>query len=447
MSVKTQKASPGLTVLASSAIFFLISLDTLITNVALPTIAQELGGSMTMQQWVVDGYTLAFASLLLFCGNLSDRFGAHLMFVAGTAAFGVSSVFCSFANSMEMLVAGRALLGVSAAMVLPPSMAVIREAYTDDTERARALGLWMSGGSVAAAAGPLAGGILTPIHWSLVFWVNVPVCLIVLVLARRIAASPTQVSPFDIPGQILATLGIVSLVGGIIEGGELGYTAQAILAAMAAGVVMLAAFVVRQGHAANPMMPLGLFKARGMRVALFCGFAFILSWFGTVFLVTQYLQNGLELTPFIAGLAFVPSSIGAFAGNVGAGRASARWGARPVMMFGLAIEAIALVLFAVLGPTLDLYSTMAVVCLAGLGGSVTMPPASGLVLSCATPEQSGIASAVFNTFRQVGASIGVAVFGSILAMSSSMGAGLSTSFAIAAVIVVCALVSVARLRN
>lgn len=440
-------ARPALTVLASSAIFFLISLDTLIVNVALPTIMAELGGDMTAQQWIIDGYTLAFASLLLLMGNFCDRLGARRMFAIGTAAFGASSVFCTFATSAGMLVAGRALLGVSAAAVLPASMAVIREAYVDDDERARALGLWMSGGSVAAAAGPLLGGLLTPIDWSLIFAVNVPVCLFALVLVRFIVPSPQRTMPLDLVGQVLATLGIVAFVGGIIEGGARGYGDPLVLAMLAVGAVSLIAFIRSQTHSDHPMMPLSLFGSRSMRIALFAGFAFILSWFGTVFLCSTYLQQGLGLSPLVAGLAFVPSSVASFVGNVASGRIAARFGARVAVALGFAIEIVGIVGLALLAPSLTMVSAAVLLTIVGMGGATTMPAISSVVLASAPAEQSGIASAMFNTFRQVGASVGVAVFGAVVAMSSSMSGALAVCFGATAVLLVTALLSGMKLER
>lgn len=432
-------ARPALTVLASSAIFFLISLDTLIVNVALPTIMVELGGDITTQQWIIDGYTLAFASLLLLMGNFCDRLGARRMFAVGTAAFGASSVFCMFATSAGMLVAGRALLGVSAAAVLPASMAVIREAYVDDDERARALGIWMSGGSVAAAAGPLLGGLLTPINWSLIFAVNVPVCVAALFLVRFIAPSPRRAVPVDLVGQVLATLGIVALVGSIIEGGARGYGDPLVLAMLVVGVLALTAFVRSQAQSSHPMMPLSLFGPRGMRIALFVGFAFILSWFGTVFLCSTYLQQGLGLSPFAAGLAFVPSSVASFVGNLASGKLTARFGARVAVVLGFSVEIVGIVGLAVLSPSLTMASAAALLAVVGLGGSATMPAISSVVLASAPAEQSGIASALFNTFRQVGASVGVAAFGAVVAISSSMSGALTVCFGVTAVLLAMAL--------
>ncbi len=443
--VRSAERPAQLAVLAASATFFLVSLDTLIVNVALPTIAAELGGTLSDQQWVIDGYTLAFAALLLASGSLADRLGAKRLFVSGTALFALASLACALAPTMGALVAGRVLLGVAAAAVLPASMTIIREAYPDEARRARALGVWMAGGAVAAAAGPLLGGLLTPIHWSLIFSVNAPVCVLVLAACAQVAPSPQRSATFDAPGQLLATLGLTALVGGVIEAGERGISSPLVLGLLIGGALCLVAFVASQARVAHPMMPLALFGSKGMRVALFTGFAFILSWFGTVFLCSTYLQQGLGLSPMAAGLAFVPSAAGSFVGNIASGRIAARHGSGLPMAAGLGCEALGLLLLAALAPTLSATSVALLVAVVGLGGSLAMPATSSLVLASADARLSGVASALFNTFRQVGASIGIALFGLFVTAAPTLGGALRLSFAVAAALVVAAAVMAARL--
>ena len=194
-------AIPGL--LASVAMF-IVCMDTFITNVALPTIEAELGGGMAAQQWVVDGYTLPFATLLLLAGNLSDRHGSKRIFGIGMALFCAASLVCGFAGTIAVLVAGRALLGTGAALVMPSSLALIKEGYPDGPSRSKALAFWGIGGSVSTAVGPILGGILVPIHWSLTFLINIPFCLAILVLVPRLKPSPCTRVPFEVLGQALA---------------------------------------------------------------------------------------------------------------------------------------------------------------------------------------------------------------------------------------------------
>lgn len=198
--------------------FSLITLDVTIVNVALVAIGDELGGGTSGKQWVVDGYTLAFASLLLFAGNFSDRIGAKRAFAVGIGLFGLTSIGCALASSMPLLIAARAAQGAAAAVMLPASMALIPEASPDARQRARALGWWAAGGAVASAAGPVLGGVLAGVDWRWVFGVNVPVCAVMVVLARWLRPSPQRRVPFDWAGQVLAVVALVALVYGLVEG-------------------------------------------------------------------------------------------------------------------------------------------------------------------------------------------------------------------------------------
>lgn len=427
--------------------FFLVSLDTLILNVALPTIASELGGGMAEQQWVVDGYTLAFAVLLLLSGNLADRFGARRLFAVGTALFALASAACSLAPTMQALVAGRVALGAAAAAIMPSSMTLISEAFPGEAQRARALGVWMAGGAVAAAAGPLLGGVLTPIHWSLVFTVNVPVCVGVLAALPLVAASPRREAPFDWAGQALALVGLSCLVGGLIEGGDVGFGEPLPLALTACGAAALAAFAVSQGKVRAPMLPLSLFRSAGMRTALLAGFAFIMSWFGLAFLMSLYLQQVRGLDPLAAGLVFVPSAATAFAGNLASGRLTARFGACVPIAAGALVEAAGLVCLALFSSQLGAGALAAIVAVIGLGGSAMMPAASSLVLASAPDGQAGAASAAFNTFRQVGASIGIAAFGALASGLPRFEDAILVSFSAVTVLLALLIASAVRLAR
>lgn len=438
---------PWIAVLSASAMFFLVSMDTLILNVALPTIAVELGGDMAAQQWVVDGYTLAFASFLLLAGNFSDRVGARRMFAWGCALFALASVGCMLAPSMEALVAGRVALGVSAAMVLPSSMTLINESTADGVQRAQALGVWAAGGGVATAAGPILGGALTPIHWGLVFAVNVPVCLLAIAGSRRVVPSSRRVVPLDWAGQVLALVGLACLVGGCIEAGDVGLSSPISLALLAVGVCALAGFVFSQSRVAFPMMPLDLFLSPGLRTSLLTGFSFFMSWYGTVFLLCLFLQQVLGMGPFESGLVFIPSAVAAFVGNIASGRATARFGAKRVLVLGASIDLVGLAGLALVVGGGDFATISALVVLVGFGGSLMMPATSSLILESAPEGKSGVASALFNAFRQVGASIGVAVFGALCAGMAVFADAAAVGFAIMAAFLVVSLASIVRLRG
>ncbi|QTB92056.1 MFS transporter [Bifidobacterium saguini] len=415
-------------------------MDVLIVNVALPTIAKELGGSMAVQQWVVDGYTLLFAALLLLAGSLADQFGAKRIFIIGAALFGAASLFCSFAWSMMALVAGRCVLGIASALLLPASMSLINEASPNPRYRAWALALWGAGGASASAVGPLLGGLLTPIHWSLVFAINVPFCLMILAVTPRIAPSPRRATKFDWIGQVLALIGLSTLVAGIIQVGSAGLSAPSTLVLLIVGVVMLVAFGYSQAKVASPMMPLGLFHVRGMQVALQIGFIMIFNWYGMVFICTMFLQNELNMNPFAAGLVFVPSAFVTIFGNLMGGRIVTARGSKFSITLGLSIM-IAGFLFEFLTPQqIPVWVIATGLSVVGFGAAITTPAAAGVVLKSVDAAQAGIASAMFNTFRQVGGAIGVAVFGVIATFLPSLDLALRSVFLASALLLVYVLV-------
>ena len=256
----------------SSLGFFLITLDILIVNLALPSIEVELGGGTAAQQWVIDGYTLMFAALLLFAGNLADRIGANRSFGWGIAVFGAGlDRAAPWRRPRAGWSAARFVQGAAAAVMLPASMALIREAFPDPRRRANALGFWAVGGAVAGAVGPLLGGLLTTLDWRWVFAINIPVCAGMLILLRRVASSPRRPAPFDWAGQVLAIIALAALMYGLIEGGVLGFGTPIVVVALVVAVAGVAGFVAVEARVRHPMMPLELFRPAGMRVALRSG--------------------------------------------------------------------------------------------------------------------------------------------------------------------------------
>ncbi|WP_420364428.1 MFS transporter [Curtobacterium sp. L3-7] len=427
--------------------FFLITLDILIVNVALTTIGRELGGSTSGLQWVIDAYTLLFASLLLFAGNLSDRIGAKRAIGWGIAGFLIASVACALAPTLGALIAARALQGAAAAVMLPASMALIREAFPDARERAHALGIWAVGGAVAGAVGPLLGGALTTIDWRLVFAINLPVCAVMLSLLVKVAPSPRRPRRFDPAGQLLALLTLAGLVFGLIEGGANGFTTWYVVTALVIAAASLVGFVAVQARGRHPMMPLDLFRSSGMRIALGVGFTFMVGNFGSVFVLSLYLQQHLGLSPLLAGLVFLPSAAFSIVGNIVSGTLANRFGARVPVVAGLTTMVLGLVVMIVLAP-LDSWIAVAVcTILTGGGGSVAMPPATSVVLASVPAERSGTASAVFNTFRQVGGAVAIAVFGALLADRAQFVVGTQVSFVVAGAVILMAAVAATRIRT
>ncbi|NQW92392.1 MFS transporter [Curtobacterium sp. VKM Ac-2861] len=436
-----------MTLVLASLGFFLITLDILIVNVALTTIGRELGGSTSGLQWVIDAYTLLFASLLLFAGNLSERMGAKRAIGWGIAGFLVASVACALAPSLGALIAARAVQGAAAAVMLPASMALIRQAFPEARERAHALGIWAVGGAVAGAVGPILGGALTTLDWRLVFAINLPVCAVMLGMLVRVAPSPRRAARFDAAGQVLALLALGGLVFGLIEGGASGFGRWDVVVALLVAAAAVVGFLLVQAHGRSPMMPLDLFRSGGMRIALGVGFAFMVGNFGSVFVLSLYLQQHLGLSPLAAGLVFLPSAAFSIVGNIVSGTLVNRFGARVPVVAGLTTMAIGLVVMIVLAPYDSIAAVAVCTILTGAGGSVAMPPATSVVLASVPAERSGTASAVFNTFRQVGGAVAIAVFGAFLADRSQFVVGTQTSFVVAAAVLVVAALASMRIRT
>jgi MFS transporter, DHA2 family, methylenomycin A resistance protein len=280
-----------------------------------------------------------------------------------------------------------------------------------------------------------------------VFGVNVPVCALMLALLVRVTASPTRPVPFDWAGQILAVLALAGLTYGLIEGGAHGFGEPVVITALVVATLSLVGFVIVQRSVAHPMMPLELFQGSGMRIALLIGFAFMVGWYGTVFVGSLFLQQQLGLPPLLAGLAFLPSALFAVVGNLVSGPMTNRYGSRVPIVTGLASMVIGLTGFVVTAPLGSPLLTTLLIIPIGAGGSLAMPPATGLVLASVAPQQAGTASAVFNTFRQVGAAVAIAIFGALIADRTSFIGGLQTSLTIAAGLLLIAVLLSLRIRK
>ncbi|MFD4370593.1 MFS transporter [Streptomyces sp. NPDC058486] len=288
-------------------------------------------------QWVVDGYTLSFAAFLLSAGAISDRIGARRAFAAGLVLFTVASAVCGLAPDLSVLVAAPIVQGVGAAVVLPSSLALLREAFPDPAGRAKAIALWGVGGSVGSAAGPVADGLLTIADWRLIFCVNLPVGAAALLLLRRADRSPVWPAPFDWTGQIAAVLVMGVLTFAAIEGGADGFTTAPVLLALAITAVAATLFVFAQARGRHPMTPLPLLRSRVMSLSSAIGFALNVAFYGMIFLIGLYFQQVRGLSPLATGIAFLPMALTTAAMGPVAARLANRFGARTPVLLGQAL--------------------------------------------------------------------------------------------------------------
>jgi EmrB/QacA subfamily drug resistance transporter len=449
----SRRSTPGGFTLAAAVLgFFVITFDAVVVNIALPSIRSDLGGGITGLQWIADGYTLMFAALLLSAGSLSDRLGARRTFAAGLSAFVAASAACGLAPALGVLVTARFAQGAAAAVMMPSSMALIRQAYADPARRARAIALWAMGGAVASSSAPVLGGLLSAASWRLIFFVNVPAGAAALILLRRTARSPRRPAsastvPFDWAGQVTAVLAMGGLTYGAIEAGSAGFAAPRVVAAFAIAATALAAFAAIEARGAHPMVPPALFRYRTVPVAVAIGFAFVVGYYGLPFVMSLYLQEFRGLTPLAAGVAFLPMMLTGAALTPFTARLTERAGARLLITAGLVLMATGLVIIALLPASAPVWALAALMILTGLGGPLVMPPLTAVLLTSVPAAQAGTASGVFNTSRQVGGALAVAVFGALLAHPATFLSGLRASLLLAGGIALAAVAASVLLKE
>ncbi len=393
-----------------------VGIDGTIVNVALPSLVRELGASSTQLQWIVDAYTIVFASFLLIAGSTSDRLGRKKCFLVGLGIFGLGSVACALADSADTLIAFRAVQGLGAAFIMPATLSILTNTFRDPAERRRAIALWAGVSGLGVAIGPLAGGyLLVHFWWGSIFWVNVPfviaavIAALVLVPESRDPTSPR----IDVLGTVLSTIGLIALLFGIIEGPNLGWSHPLVAAAFVVAVVLLAAFIWWERTTDHPLLDLSFFAdPRFSAASIAITFVFF-SMFGSVFFASQYLQFVLGYSPFKSGAALLPVagalmvSAPASAGLVG------RLGSKIVVTAGLALVALGLYLFSFATPASGYGPIAGMLVVIGLGMGLAMAPATDSIMGSLPPEKAGIGSAVNDTTRQIGGALGVAVLGSI----------------------------------
>ncbi|WP_405659599.1 MFS transporter [Streptomyces sp. RK9] len=411
----TRPERPALALVAALLGFTVITVDVSAVNIALPGIRADLHGGMTGLQWVVDAYTLMFAALMISAGALADRAGARRAYAWGTALFALASLACALAPGIGWLIAARVAQGAAAAVVMPASLALIRQAYDDPRRRARAIALWTVGGSVAMAAGPVLGGVLSEtVGWRAVFLLNLPVGALVLLLLARVAPSPRRPSPLDLPGQLAAVLALAGLAYAVIEGGHAGWTHPAVLAAVAVTVAAGFAFHAAEKRHRAPMVPLPLLRRREVGVSLAVGFAVNAGFYGVVFLLGLYCQELLGMSGIATGLMFVPLAALITSTNLMSAPLADRVGRRAVIVTGQLVLAIAMFALLPLAADTPLWLVLLLLAPTGIGGALAVPALTALLLDAVPGHRAGTASGLLNSLRQTGGALSVALFGALI---------------------------------
>ncbi|WP_203976534.1 MFS transporter [Planotetraspora silvatica] len=398
----------------------LIAVDATVLHIAVPALTAALEPSSIELLWIIDIYSLVVAPLLVTFGTLGDRYGRRRFVLAGYVVFGLASLASAFAWSPQALIVSRALLGVGGAMIMPATLSIIRQVFTDRRERAIALGVWSAVAAAGAAVGPLIGGVLVEhLWWGAVFLINVPLLIVALPLAVRLLPPSERRSghPWDALSAVLSTLGILSVAFGLKEAGY-GHTIGrgASVAVFVAGVVLLIWFVRRQRRLAFPLLDVGLFTQRGFSTGVACVLFAIFALVGLELMLAQYLQLVLGLTPLAAAVRMLPLMVAAIAGGLAAAHVLQRIGLRATTTGGLALTALSLI--PVLSWGVEQHPVMLTLCFVGIGFGVEVAllAASDTIMASTPESRAGGAAAIEETAYELGAGLGIAVLGTITAI-------------------------------
>jgi EmrB/QacA subfamily drug resistance transporter len=393
---------------------FMVVLDNLVVSTAIPVIRTELDASLEELEWTVNAFTLTFAVFLLTGAALGDRYGRKLLFTIGVGIFTAGSAAAALAPSADALIAARALQGLGGAIVTPLTLTILSAAVPPE-RRGAALGAWSGIAGLAVAMGPLVGGaVVEGISWEWIFWINVPVGLVLLALSTQLRESHGPDKALDLPGLGLVSAGALGVVWGLIHGNGDGWTSAGVLGSLAIGVVLLVAFVAYEARAEQPMLPMRFFRNRAFAAANGASLLMYFGMFGSIFLLVQFFQTAQGYPPLEAGLLLLPwTAMELFIAPL-AGGLSDRIGGRPLLAGGLALQAIGLAWIAAVSTETVGYESLVVpFVLSGIGMGMFFAPVANVVLSAVRPEEEGKASGANNAIREVGGVLGVAVLASI----------------------------------
>ena len=397
---------------------FMIMLDNTVVNVAVPSIQRDLGVGLSELQWIVTGYALSFAALMLTGGKLADMLGRRRIFVIGIVIFTIASLFCGLADTGQSLIAWRIVQGVVAALMNPATLAIISATFPP-RQRGMAIGIWAGVSALALAIGPLVGGLLTEhLSWSWVFFVNVPVGVLGVAASYLLIDESRDMSEeqrLDLAGLLTSGLGLFALTYGLIEANTYGWSSARIVGSFVAAAVLLGSFVILELRQRVPMLDLTLFRngtfAGANVVILMVG----LAMFGVFFFVSLYMQNILGFSAVQAGAAFLPMTVLIILVAPIAGKLSDRIGSRWLMTGGMTLLGIQLLYYSTLGVNANFWDLLPALLIGGVGMSLTMTPSAAAIIGSVPTDKAGVGSAVMNSMRQVGGSIGVALIGAIIA--------------------------------
>jgi len=419
--------SPRWALALTSVAFFMVALDALVVITALPAIQRNLGASLSTLEWTVNAYSLAFAAGIITAAALGDQFGRRRVCALGLVLFSAASAVCALAPTVELLIAARVIQGLGAAIVMPLSLTILTAAFPPE-RRGAIVGMWGGIAGLAIAGGPLVGGAITQgLDWHWIFWVNVPIGLVAAALAvLRLAESHGPATRLDLPAVGLVAGGASGIVWGLVRASEVGWGSPETVAALGLGLLLLGGFVVWERRAPEPMLPPRLFARRGFAAANATGFLQSAALFGAAFLVAQYFQFDLGVSPWGTGVRLLPWTAPPLLVAPAAGLLSDRIGQRPVMVAGMFLQGVGLVWLALAATTGVGYQQLVLPLLvAGVGVSMAFATTPTAVLSAVAAPDMGKASGANSTFQRFGGVFGIAVASAVFAANGHLGTAAS----------------------
>ncbi len=418
-----QRVSITWALVITSAASFMGALDNLVVVTALPSIREDLGGSLEDLEWTVSGYTLTFAVLLMLGAALGDRFGRRRMLMVGLTVFTVASAAAALVSGIGGLIAARALQGVGGAILMPLTLTLLTAAVPA-AKRGMALGIWGAVQGLAVAFGPLVGGAVTEhLSWQWIFWLNVPIGLALLPLIRlRLPESYGPNARLDIPGTALASAGLFGIVYAVIRGNADGWTSTPVLTGLIVGSALLGGFIHHGIHHQAPLLPMRLFRNRGFAAINTASLLMFLGMFGSIFLLSQFLQNVGGYSPMDTGVRMLPWTAMPLLVAPIAGALSDRVGGRPIVVTGLALQAIGLGLYAaVVAVDVSYAAQLPALIVSGIGMALYFAPAANVVMSTVSEAEQGMASGASNALRELGGALGIAVLAAVFSARGGYG--------------------------
>ena len=419
MTTPIRTTRPWLVLAILCLSLLLAVVDNTIVNVALPTLSTELSASTTQLQWIVDAYTLVFAALLLPMGHFGDRFGRKKALLIGLGLFAITSALAASSSTAAQLIGSRALMGVGAALLFPATLAILVNVFTDPKQRAAAIGIWTACTGLAVAIGPITGGfLLEHFSWGSIFIVNIPVCAVAMILGFAFVPDSLDkaIGRMDFPGLVLSIAGVGLLIWSIIEAPSWGWSSPTIVAAMATAVVILAVFVLVESRTAHPLLDITLFQNMRFSAAAISVMAAFFALFGFIFLITQYFQLIQGYSPLQAGLRTLPFAIATGIMSPVAIVLMHRFGSKLVVASGLFIMAAGFAMASTVKADSPYFGIVVLSMITmAVGLALTTSPATESIMGALPAEKAGVGSAVNDTTREFGGTLGVAIIGSVFA--------------------------------